>query len=101
MDKIKYLTAKINELAVEVEILKEEISLSSVEDSKITQEFRSSVLALEADVNDLNEKMSSTCSNLSALATKVDSDVSNLSLAQGGYCNKYNEYCNECCKHFR
>jgi hypothetical protein len=83
MDKIKYLTAKINELAVEVEILKEEISLSSVEDSKITQEFRSSVLALEADVNDLNEKMSSTCSNLSALVTKVDSDVSNLSSAQG------------------
>lgn len=82
MDKIRYLTEKTKSLAVEVDIIKEEISAASVEDIKNMQELRSSVSTLETSVKNMNSQLSTTISNVSALSARVDTTVSGLSAAK-------------------
>lgn len=82
MDKIRYLTEKTKSLAVEVDIIKEEISAASVEDIKNMQELRSSVSTLETSVKNMNSELSTTISNVSALSARVDTTVSSLSAAK-------------------
>ncbi len=79
MDKIRYLTEKTKSLAVEVDIIKEEISAASVEDIKNMQELRSSVSTLETSVKNMNSELSTTISNVSSLSARHDTTVSDLS----------------------
>lgn len=81
MDKIRYLTEKTKSLAVEVDIIKEEISASSVEDIKNMQELRSSVSSLETSVNNTKTELSEAKADISTAKsdiTTAKSDISSL-----------------------
>ena len=86
MDKIKYLTEKIKSLAVEVDILKEEISAANVEDIKNLQQLRLDVSSLETDLKNAistnKESLTSLQNQASAQQTDIATNKENISSLQ-------------------
>lgn len=71
MDKIKYLTEKIKDLAVEIDIIREDLSQCSLEDFE----------KLNLSIGNLNERVDELGESLNVISNKfptVESDISNL-----------------------
>ena len=71
MDKIKYLTEKIKDLTVEIDIIREDLSQCSLEDFE----------KLNLSIGNLNERVDELGESLNVISNKfptVESDISNI-----------------------